>query len=222
MENKTIIVAGSSGLIGREAVKQLIEDPSFNEIILLVRKKLDVNHPKITQIQFDFSQKEYTLKKVVADSMLICVGTTMKKARTKESFKEVDLHIPFKLAALAKKMNIAHVAVISAMGADSKSTFFYNRVKGEMENQLSSLYLNHLTIIRPSLLIGDRDEFRLGERFAEKVYKAFPIVFPKKYEPIEAERVAMVMIKQLTPTMESNKKVNVIENRRIHEISRNI
>ncbi|MDR7072318.1 oxidoreductase [Fictibacillus barbaricus] len=221
MENKTVIVAGSSGLIGREAVKQLINDPAFKEIILLVRNPINVDDPKIRQIEFDFSKKEYTLNDVSADCMLICIGTTMKKAKTKESFKEVDLHIPLKLGVLAKKMQ-ADVVVISAMGADSKSAFFYNRVKGEMENQLSALYLNHLTIMRPSLLIGDRDEFRFGERFAEKLYKAFPFIFPKKYQPIEAEIVAKVMINQFVFPNEANKKVNVIDNVMIHKISRNI
>jgi hypothetical protein len=91
-----------------------------------------------------------------------------------------------------------------------------------MENQLSALYLNHLTIMRPSLLMGDRDEFRFGERFAEKLYKAFPFIFPKKYQPIAAEIVAKVMINQFVFPEETNKKVTIIDNVMIHEISRNI
>jgi uncharacterized protein YbjT (DUF2867 family) len=220
MGNKTVIVAGSSGLIGKEAVKQLIQDPSYKEIILLIRKSSGIKHPKIKEIHFDFSAPEYTLNSTEADSMLICIGTTMKIAKTKEFFKEVDLNIPIKLATLAKNLHISNVSVISAMGANPKSAFFYNRVKGEMENKLISMYLPNLTIVRPSLLMGDREEFRFGERFAEKLYKAFPVIYPKKYKPIEAERVAKVMIKSISTAHEE--KVSIIENSMIHEISTNI
>jgi uncharacterized protein YbjT (DUF2867 family) len=220
MNKKTVIVVGSTGLVGKEVVKQLLADTTCEKIILLVRNKPEINHPKIIEIVFNFSSSAYTLENLEADSMFICIGTTMKKAKTKEKFKEVDLDIPLKLAKLAKKINVQNVAVISAMGADSKSSFFYNRVKGEMETQLISLNLAYLTIVRPSLLIGDREEFRFGERFAEKVYKTLPFIYPKKYEPVAASSVANAMIKASFDL--SNKKLNILENAMIHEISRNI
>jgi uncharacterized protein YbjT (DUF2867 family) len=220
MNNKTVIVAGSSGLIGSEAVKQLIQDPDYSNIILLVRKKSGINHGKVKEYLFDFSHTEYTLDNIQADRLIICIGTTMKKAKTKEQFKEVDLDIPIKLGRMAKIMGIDHVLVISSMGADSKSMFFYNRVKGEMEKELISLQLHNLTILRPSLLIGEREEFRLGERLAEKMFYSIPFIFPKKYKPIPASNVAKLMIKKETEA--SNGNVTIIENQRIHEMSRNI
>jgi uncharacterized protein YbjT (DUF2867 family) len=219
MNGKKVIVAGSSGLVGKEVVKQLISDPSCKEIILLVRNNLEIKHPKIKEILFDFTSLEYEIENLEADSMIICIGTTMKKAQTKERFKEVDLNIPVKLARLAIKLNVQNVAIISAMGADSKSSFFYNRVKGEMETQLITLNIKNLTIVRPSLLIGDRNEFRFGERFAEKVYTALPFIFPKKYKPIDASSVARAMIKASFSF--SDKEVNIIENSAIYELSRN-
>ncbi|MDM5316331.1 NAD(P)H-binding protein [Fictibacillus sp. b24] len=219
MNSETVIIAGSSGLVGQEVVKQLLNDPMCQEIIMLVRKATDIKHEKIKEIIFDFSAPEYRLENIKADAMFICIGTTMKKAKSKSAFEEVDLHIPVKLGRLAQKLNIKHLSVISALGANAKSTFFYNRVKGKMESQLISMNLPHLTIVRPSLLIGVRDEFRLGERFAEKLYKALPSVYPKKYEPIEASSVANTLIKEsFKPHYQ---KVNILENKKIHEISRN-
>jgi uncharacterized protein YbjT (DUF2867 family) len=219
MNGKKVIVAGSSGLVGKEVVKQLISDPSCKEIILLVRNNLEIKHPKIKEILFDFTSLEYEIENLEADSMIICIGTTMKKAQTKERFKEVDLNIPVKLAKLAIKLNVQNVAIISSMGADSKSSFFYNRVKGEMETQLITLNIKKLTIVRPSLLIGERNEFRFGERMAEKVYTALPFIFPKKYKPIDASSVARAMIKASFSF--SDKEVNIIENSAIYELSRN-
>jgi uncharacterized protein YbjT (DUF2867 family) len=143
----------------------------------------------------------------------------MKKAQTKEAFKEVDLNIPVKLAKLAKKLSVRKVSVISAMGAELHSSFFYNRVKGELETQIISLNLPSVILIRPSLLIGHREEIRFGERVAEKVYKVLPFIYPKKYQPIEASRVALAMIKADSDT--DNLKVTIIENSMIHELSRN-
>ncbi|MED1864576.1 NAD(P)H-binding protein [Fictibacillus nanhaiensis] len=220
MNKKTVIVAGSSGLVGKEVVKQLLTEPMCKEIILLVRKSSDTKHEKIKEVIFDFTASDYKIELTKADVMFICIGTTMNKVKSKKAFEEVDLHIPIKLGKLAHKLNIQHVSVISAMGANATSTFFYNRVKGSMESQLISTNIPSLTIVRPSLLIGDREEFRFGERFAEKLYKALPFIYPNKYEPVEASFVARAMIQEAFNT--DNERVKIIENKKIHEISRNI
>ncbi|MET3728561.1 uncharacterized protein YbjT (DUF2867 family) [Fictibacillus halophilus] len=220
MNKKTVIVAGSSGLVGKEVVKQLLIDPLCKEIILLVRKSSGIKHEKIKEVIFDFTSSDYSIELAEADVMFICIGTTMNKVKSKKAFEEVDLHIPIKLGKLAHKLNIQHVSVISAMGAHAKSTFFYNRVKGSMESQLISMDIPSLTIVRPSLLLGDREEFRFGERFAEKLYKALPFIYPSKYEPVESSSVARVMIQEAFNTR--NETVKIIENKKIHEISRNI
>jgi uncharacterized protein YbjT (DUF2867 family) len=220
MKTKTVIVAGSSGLIGKEVVRQLIQDSAYKEIILLVRRKSGTANPKIKEILFDFSQESYFLENIEADQLFICIGTTMKKAKTKENFKEVDLLIPVKLGRLAKTLRINQISVISAMGANSRSLLFYNKVKGEMERDLMALQIPHLTILRPSLLIGEREEFRFGERLAEKMYMALPIFFPKKFKPIHASDVAKVMVHVKKPEKEG--QTAIIENSLIHELSCNI
>ena len=220
MNKKTVIVAGSSGLVGKEVVKQLLTDPQCKEIILLVRKPSGMKHEKIKEVIFDFTASEYSLEHTEADVMFICIGTTMNKVKSKKAFEEVDLHIPVKLGKLAHKLNITHVSVISAMGAHAKSTFFYNRVKGNMESHLISMNFPSLTIVRPSLLIGDREEFRFGERLAEKLYKAIPFIYPSKYEPVESSSVAKAMIQYAFNAQIDS--VKIIENKKIHEISRNI
>lgn len=220
MSKKTAIVAGSSGLVGSELVKQLIADSAYDEVILLVRKKSGIIHPKVKEILLNFNHSEYHIDNIQAHSMFICIGTTMKKAKTKQAFKEVDLKIPVKLAKLAKKLTIEKVLVVSAMGASKHSSFFYNKVKGEMETQIISLNLPSLFIVRPSLLLGDRDEIRFGERFAEKIYNLIPFIYPKKYQPIEARLVAKAMIK--ADFDNDTKKVNIIENTMLHHLSRTI
>ncbi|MBN3555396.1 NAD(P)H-binding protein [Fictibacillus nanhaiensis] len=220
MNLKTVIVAGSSGLVGQEVVKQLLTDPQCKEIILLVRKSSGIKHDKIKEVIFDFTSSDYSIERTYADVMFICIGTTMNKVKSKKAFEDVDLHIPVKLGKLAHKLNIQHVSVISAMGAHEKSTFFYNRVKGNMESQLISMRLPSLTIVRPSLLLGDREEFRFGERLAEKLYKVLPFIYPSKYEPVESSSVAKAMIRAAFET--NNESVKIIENKRIHEISKTI
>ncbi|ANC77024.1 hypothetical protein ABE65_009510 [Fictibacillus phosphorivorans] len=219
MNKKTVIVAGSSGLVGKEVVKQLVTDPLCKEIILLVRKSSGLKDEKIKEVIFDFTASEYSIEQTEADVMFICIGTTMNKVKSKQAFEDIDLHIPVKLGKLAHKLNIQHVSVISAMGAHEKSTFFYNRVKGNMESHLISMKFPSLTIVRPSLLIGDREEFRFGERFAEKLYHALPFIYPSKYEPVESSSVAKAMIYDAFNT--SIGSLNIMENKKIHEISRN-
>jgi uncharacterized protein YbjT (DUF2867 family) len=218
MTKKSIVIAGSNGLIGKEVVNQLILHPAYDEIILLVRKSSSMRHPKVREILFDFSRESFELKDFKAQKLFICIGTTMKKAKTKENFKEVDLKIPVKLGRLAKKSNIEEVSVISAMGANPSSIFFYNKVKGEMEIELMSLNLPKLTILRPSLLLGEREEFRFGERVADKLYKAAPFLYPEKYRPIHASDVAKVMVH--ANHAEKDGLPSIIENSMLHRLSR--
>lgn len=125
------------------------------------------------------------------------MGTTIKVAGSREAFSKVDLTYPIQSGELAKSVGVKAFSVVSAMGANSKSKIFYNRVKGDMEEGLQKIGFESLTIFRPSLLLGDRKEIRPGEKWGGRISKAFSFVFVrklKKYKPIQAELVAKSML----------------------------
>ncbi|MBC7539357.1 MAG: NAD(P)H-binding protein [Bacteriovorax sp.] len=194
---KNIILAGSSGLVGGFALKNLLSDARVGKIILVSRTSQNISNPKIIQIicSLDLLDSvdlaDYGVDRI--DAGLCSLGSTIKKAGNKEAFKKVDKDFVINVAEFSKKFGSKQFAVISALGADSKSPFFYNQVKGEMEAALSALKFSKLTIIRPSLILGERSEVRGAERFLKKIspFLSTTLIGPlKKYRGIEAHRVA--------------------------------
>ena len=208
---KTAIIAGASGLTGSHLVKFLCEDESYAEVRVIVRKGLTYNHAKLVTIIRNLDQvKESDFEGV--DDFFCCLGSTMKKAGSKEAFEQVDLIAPIKMGKYAKQQGVDHMLVISAMGANAGSKVYYNRIKGVMEEKLSTLALPHLSIFRPSLLLGKRQEFRLGERVGEVVMKVLKPAFKgplKKYRAIEAKQVAYSMMQNALDIPTNN--VTIIE-----------
>jgi uncharacterized protein YbjT (DUF2867 family) len=193
---RTALVLGASGLVGTELVNVLLQKENYAKIHLLVRKPLEINHKLCEQhvVHFDELEKHEDLFQVT--DIFCCLGTTIKKAKSKEAFRKVDYHYPIEAAKLAKKFNVQKYLIITAMGASSKSPFFYSQVKGEVEEELRNLALPSVHIFRPSLLVGDRKEHRLGEKIAEKVSGIFNtlMVGPMRpYRSIQAKRVAEAM-----------------------------
>lgn len=203
---KTAIITGATGLTGKSLVKLLIQNKEYKKIILLVRKKLDISEPLVEQVIFDYD-KLIPQDKLKADEMYCCLGTTIRKAGSKENFKKVDLNYVVNTAQLAFEMGVKKFAVVSAMGADTKSLFFYNRVKGEMERQVQEIGFETCAVLRPSLITGKRDEFRLGEWQAKMIMQIFSFLIPAKYKAVKAEKIAMAMINAL-----KEKKGNVVLN----------
>jgi uncharacterized protein YbjT (DUF2867 family) len=196
VEKRTAMVTGASGLTGSHLVKFLCENEAYEKVIVIVRKALTYSHPKLVEKLKNLDQvKENDFDGV--DDFFCCLGSTMKKAGSKEVFEQVDLIAPIRMGKYAKLQGASHMLVISAMGANPQSKVYYNRVKGTMEEKVSMLSLPHVSIFRPSLLLGDRQEFRLGERFGEMAMKALKSAFIgplKKYQAIEAKQVAYAMI----------------------------
>lgn len=196
MSEKSALIAGATGLTGKELVKILLDQPAYDKITVLVRRPLDIEHPKLEQVKVDFNKLEDYKKFFEVDDVFCCLGTTIKKAGSQNAFRKVDYEFPATLGTLAKAAGVEKFLVISAMGADSRSNIFYNRVKGQLEDRLKKLELPALHIFRPSLLLGDRKEFRLGEKAASVIA---PVLSPllrggmKKYRPIQAEQVARAM-----------------------------
>lgn len=195
MGRKAIIV-GASGLIGKFCLSYLLMDKNYNEVIVISRTPLPLKDPKLKNIVCEFDELEKYSNDLIADDVFCCLGTTIKVAGTKENFKKVDLHYPIKVANITKRNGATKFLVVSAMGADKNSSIFYNQVKGEMEEQLKSIGFKGIYIFRPSLLLGMRKEFRLGERIAimsSKLWSPILSIFAKQYKPIDAMVVAHAM-----------------------------
>ncbi|MFC4778917.1 NAD-dependent epimerase/dehydratase family protein [Paenibacillus sp. GCM10023252] len=197
----TAIVAGATGLIGRELTERLLQEDKYEEVITLVRTPLPIQDEKLKQIVTTWERHalEEALRPIMEDAHIYCaLGTTIKKAKTREQFRKVDYEYPVLLGKLAKQYRAAQFLIVSSMGADKHSRVFYSRVKGETEDALRSLGLRSLHIFRPSLLLGDRHEFRLGERFGAIVARVITPLLAGKlsvYRPIEARDVAAGMIR---------------------------
>lgn len=201
---KSALVLGATGLIGKELVKKLSENGQYQKIHIIVRRPIELPSDacELHIINFDELHKYNDLFQV--SDVFCCLGTTIKVAKTKEAFRKVDYEYPVVAAKLAKENGAEKFLIVTAMGADTKSLFFYSRVKGEVEETLKNLHLPSLHIFRPSLLLGAREEFRLGEKIAEKVSGVLNklMVGPMRpYRGIQAKKVAAAM----AVTAQSNK-----------------
>lgn len=192
--NKTALVIGATGLVGNLLTHQLVDSPIYDKVKVLVRKSLPWQHPRLQEVQFDFDHPNGLVTQ--ADDIFCCLGTTIKKAGSQEAFKKVDYQYPLDIARLGLANGARQFAIVTAMGADSKSMFFYNRVKGDVERDLVALNYPTLLIFRPSLLMGSRrqEDSRLGERVAERVMSFLNPVIPGKYKGIQASKVAKAML----------------------------
>lgn len=195
--NRKAVVVGATGLIGSELVQRLLRDPTYQTVIVWVRRSTGLTHSKLEEQFIDFDQLESVSEKLSGADVFCAIGTTMKKAGSQEAFRRVDFTYPLTLGKLAKKQSANQLLLVSSIGADSSSFFFYSRVKGEIEEKLSELNLPALHIFRPSLLLGKRAEFRWGEQFATLFSKVLYPFFQgplRKYRPVQASTVASAMI----------------------------
>lgn len=196
--NKTAIIFGATGLVGNELLHILIDSNEFDKIIAVSRKELPLSNPKLeTVLLSDFSDLLQIKEKLKADSFFCCIGTTIKKAGSKEVFRRVEYIIPEQIAQLAEELSIPNLVIISSIGANPDTLNFYLKTKGEMERRTKEIYKGNLKIVRPSLLMGNRKEFRFGEKAAIIFMKAFGwMMFGplKKYRGIKARDVAKAML----------------------------
>ncbi|MFI2132023.1 NAD(P)H-binding protein [Lysinibacillus fusiformis] len=196
MGMRAAIVVGATGLAGSSLVEQLCENDEYVSVTVIARRTPTFKHPKLEVKIRDFDRLEEQ-DIAFAHELYCCLGTTIKKAGSRKAFEKVDFEYPLAIASLAKKRGIPHFLVITAMGANESSPFYYNRVKGKLEHDLMELGLQQLSIIRPSLLVGERNELRLGEKVGEKVLKlAKPLLIGplKRFRAIEASQVAKAMM----------------------------
>jgi uncharacterized protein YbjT (DUF2867 family) len=187
---KKVLLAGSNGLIGRH----FLMDASAKDVQItaLVRKTglLPVSKGMVTEFVTNFGDDLKNLFASTAFDYVVCaLGTTIKKAGSQEAFRHVDHDLPIQLAQFAKKSGIRKFALVSSVGADASSRVFYTRVKGETERDLLAIEIENTMILRPTLLLGERGEFRVGEVIAKRL----EFITPKKYKPIHSETVAAAL-----------------------------
>jgi uncharacterized protein YbjT (DUF2867 family) len=192
---RSVLLAGASGLVGRELLDRLLADPSVEAVHGLGRRAIPLEHPKLTQHVVDF-QALPALPRV--DEAFIALGTTIKVAGSRQAFRAIDLAAGGAVAQAAKAAGATRLGVVSAMGADPRARVFYNRVKGEMEEALRALRFESLVIARPSLLVGDRERLgqpaRAGEEIGLKLSRWVGPLIPANYRPIEARLVARALL----------------------------
>lgn len=194
---RTALVVGATGLIGKNCLYRLFEAKEYTRIIALVRRPLAVKHHQLEQVMVDFDNLDAYQEQMVADDVFCCLGTTINVAGSKENFRKVDYEYPLKVAEICRRKGAQQFLLVSAMGADPKSSIFYNRVKGELEQAIDTLHYPGFHLFRPSLLLGYRKELRVGELMAKGVMKAIGFLFIgplAKYKAIEGETVARAMI----------------------------
>jgi uncharacterized protein YbjT (DUF2867 family) len=195
MPERTVVIAGASGLVGRQILEGLLADAGVAHVHALVRRPLELRHVKLTEHVVDFAA---LLPPPGVDETYLALGTTIKVAGSQAAFRAVDFDANLAVARAAQAEGCRRIGLVSAMGADARSTIFYNRVKGELEEALSQLPLDALVIARPSLLIGDRTELgqreRPGERMGEKLGKLLGPLVPANLRPIAAGKVAGALL----------------------------
>ncbi|MCS6820093.1 MAG: NAD-dependent epimerase/dehydratase family protein [Chitinophagales bacterium] len=194
---KTALLLGGTGLVGSMCLNMLNEMPFYHKIIALSRKKIFPPQLKTQNIITDFNNYEELRPHLQAQHVFCALGTTMAKAGSRKAFMHIDYEIPLRVAELAKQNGAEKFILVSAIGANKNSVFFYNRVKGLLEEALEKIGFASLIILQPSLLLGERSERRPAEYLAQKVFAPLTSCFLGKlnvYKPIEATEVAAAMI----------------------------
>jgi uncharacterized protein YbjT (DUF2867 family) len=194
---KTALLFGASGLVGSHVLYQLISNNNYSKIKLFVRSSIDTSDPKIEIIQTDFNNLENHREDIKGDDCFFCIGTTKKNSPDKNEYKRVELEVPKQVAQIAKSNSVNSFVFISSGYADPKSSGDYLKFKGEVEEELKRLNFQKLGIMRPSFLLGDRKEKRIGEKIGIFVFKLLSPLFLgplKKMKPIQSATVAKAMI----------------------------
>jgi len=192
---KIAIVIGATGLVGSHLLKLLLEDDSYGKVKVFHRRSTEVSHPKLEEHIVDFDHIDKWKTELTGDCLFSALGTTIKKAGSKEAQYKIDYSYQFEVAKAAAENGVSHYALVSSIGANANSKSFYTRIKGELDDAVQHLGFDSVLILRPSFLDGVRNEFRFGERFGialANVVCKLPGL--RKYHPIKAETVAQALI----------------------------
>ncbi len=195
--SKTALVIGATGLVGQALTRQLLDEDLFDRVVAFVRSPTGINDPKLKEVKTDFEHPGEVQTEIRGDVLFSCMGTTLRKAGSKEAQYKVDYTYQFEFARLAAENNVPDYLLISSPGATPDSMFFYSRIKGELDRDVKSLSFRRHIFVQPSILRGERSESRLGEQLAGNVIDGLSVILPlmRKYKSIEATDVASAMIR---------------------------
>jgi uncharacterized protein YbjT (DUF2867 family) len=194
--DRSALLVGATGLVGSHLLRRLLAHPDYARVTVWLRREIALQHPKLVQLIVDFERLQQYAASLNAQDVFVALGTTIKKAGSQQAFYRVDYNYPFQVAHLAQQRGAQRFLMVSAVDANPGSRVFYSRVKGEAEDAIRSLGLPKVWFFRPSLLLGQREERRPGERIGEVVGKLIaPLLLGRlrKYRPIEADAVAAAM-----------------------------
>ena len=213
MKRHTAILAGATGLVGSECLKQLLASPRYGKVIVVTRRALKApRHDKLHAIVAEFDRLGEACGDLAGDHVFCALGTTIRKAGSQQRFRAVDLEYPIELAELTRGNGASHFSVVSALGASRSSPFFYSRVKGEMEEGLRAMRWPSLAILRPSVISGERNESRPLERVSEHLLRFAPAT----WRPVAASDIAAAMI---ATALREPRGVTIVESRDIARIA---
>ena len=204
---KTALLFGASGLVGSHLLNQLIKDTNYSKIKLFVRSVTEIIDPKVEIIKTDFNNLQNYKEDVKGDDCFFCIGTTKQNSSNKDEYRRIELDIPKEIAKIAKLNLVNSFIFVSAIYANPNSSGDYVRFKGLVEEELKRLNFPKLGLMRPSFLMGDRKEKRVGEKIGIFVFKLLsPLLLGplKKMRPINAETVAKAMIIAANENLEKN------------------
>lgn len=195
--NKTAILFGATGLVGKYCLDFLLTSSAYQKVLVFGRKSLQLSDQKLEEHIIDFENLSDYAHLIKGDDLFCCIGTTMKKAGSQEAFRRVDYTYAHQIAELGIKNKVNQFLLVSALGADKDSIIFYNRVKGELEEDVKLMPYWAIYIFQPSLLLGERNENRWGEALAQRLGRGFDRLtggFFTKIRPVEADIVAKSML----------------------------
>lgn len=195
--SKTALIIGASGLIGRNLVFELLKNPVYTKVTVLVRRDMVIKHDKFNQIMLDFNHLEDYKASIVADHIFCCMGSTSAKTPDKENYRRIDFDIPLQTAKIAFNNGAERFLLVSSMGASLDSKIFYSRLKAELEHAITKIGFNTTFILRPSLLLGNRLESRPLESISQSLMRVLNPIFIgplKLYKAIKGEVVAKALM----------------------------
>jgi len=194
---KTALIFGSSGLVGKNLLNQIINNSNYSKVKIFVRSSLEISDPKVEIINTDFKDLQKIENLIIGDDCFFCIGTTKKNSPDKNEYRRIELDLPKKIAQISKSNDIRSFIYVSSGFADPKNSGDYLKFKGLVEEEIKSLNFEKIGILRPSFLLGNRKEKRVGEKIGIFIFKLFsPLFFGpiKKMKPIHSEKVARSMI----------------------------
>ncbi len=218
---RAVLVAGASGLVGRELLRLCLADPEVQTVKALLRREVtldallgaarpgevpltDAQRRKFQPCIVDFDRLDRHTEHFAVDAVFCALGTTIRQAGSQAAFRKVDFDAPLQIAQLAHAQGASRFLLVSALGASARSRVFYNRVKGELEEAIQAIGFAQFAVARPSLLQGDRPEFRLGEHLGLWLSRVFAGLIPESHRPVHVRQVAQGLLhaaREAVPTM---------------------